>query len=447
MRRPAGWGLRACVLMSIGLSMGIFFEGPSVRACQVVTEPPRVPASLTLSAAVEYARRWHPRLHAARAMIRMARGEAVTASLRPNPTVTFSGENFPSRGDRDLEWFAFLSQTIETGRKRQWRMEVATWALRMAEATAQEIERRVIAEVKLAYERALLGRARLELARENLETFRQIVRYNEVRVAEGYTAEGDLIKVRLEAQRAEFAMQQARLDYERAKIELLRAMGASSFDHAFELHGELDFEPVSMDLRELERAALERPEAVRARAELERARALWELERARAKPDPIVSFGYKRNGPENTLYGAVSLPLPLFNRNQGQLERAEAEREWAEAQWRLTRGEILAELAAARRAVDIAAEQVQTLRREFLQRAEDARAVALAAYREGAADLLVLLEAQRAQVSARELYAQALFEYRRAVHELERVAGLEHIPRHRTTPTSSLEGASPSTSP
>jgi len=377
----------------------------------------------------------------------MAQGDAVTARLYPNPTVTFSGENFPAQRDRDLEWFAFLSQTIETGRKRQWRMEAATWALHMAEATAQEIERRVIAEVKLAYERALLGRARLELARENLETFRQIVRYNEVRVAEGYTAEGDLIKVRLEAQRAEFALQQARLDYERAKIELLRAMGASSFDHTFELQGDLEFEPVSIDLRELERAALERPEAVRARAELERARALWELERARAKPDISISFGYKRNGPENTLYGAVSLPLPLFNRNQGQIERAEAEREWAEAQWRLTRGEILAELAAAYRALEIATEQVQTLRREFLHRAEEARAVALAAYREGAADLLVLLEAQSAQVSARELYAQALFEYRRAIHEVERAAGVEHLPRRRAAPISSFEKANSSISP
>lgn len=440
-------GKKNCCVLVLAMSLWLASGSTGIaRAAQqapsesqALTEAPRVPASLTLSAAIEYARRWHPRLHAARAYIRMAQGEMMTASARPNPTFTFSGENF----GRDTEWLAFLSQTIETGRKRQWRMEAAQWATHMADAMLRDIEREVIAEVKLAYERVLLERARLELARENLETFRQVVRYNEVRVAEGYTAEGDLIKVRLEAQRAEFAMRQAQLDYERAKIALLRAMGASSFDQSFEVREELTFEPVHLVREELERAALERPDAVRARAAVERARAVWELERARAKPDIMASFGYKRNGPDNTFYGAVSVPLPIFNRHRGEIERADAERQWAEAQWRLVRAEILAELTTARRAVEIAAEQVESLRREFLHRAEDARAVALAAYREGAADLLVWLEAQRAHASARELYLQALFNYRRAVHELEQAAGVDRLPRRESTSTPTTTGASP----
>jgi len=430
------------ILISVGWfawGLGLFASANaqelSMTSRSLQVEPPRVPASLTLAAAIEYARRWHPRLQAVREQVRMAQGEAVSARLRPNPTLTFSGENFTQPG-REQEWFAIFSQTIETGGKRERRREVAEWTVRAAEAAAQEVERHILAEVKLAYERALLERARWELARENLETFRQIVRYNEVRVAEGYTAEGDLIKVRLEAQRAEFAMRQAQLEYERAKIALLRAMGAASFDLGFELREDLAFEPVSVRADELERAALERPEAVRARAEVERAYALWQLERARAKPDIVASFGYKRNGPTNTLYGAVSLPLPILNRNQGEIERAEAHWRQVEAEWRFVRGTILAELATARRAVEIAAEQVESLRRDFLQRAEDARAVALAAYREGAADLLVLLEAQRAHTAARELYLQALYEYRRALHELERATGLERLPRGERPPVS-----------
>ncbi len=419
-----------------GLCASLNAQEVTTAAHSPQAEPPRVPASLTLAAALEYARRWHPHLQAAREQVRMAQSEALTARLHPNPTFTFSGENI-TRTDREQEWFAFFSQTIETGGKRERRRDIAEWTVRAAEAAAQEAERRLLTEVKLAYERTLLERARWELARENLETFRQIVRYNEVRVAEGYTAEGDLIKVRLEAQRAEFALRRAQLEYEQAKIALLRAMGATSFDLEFELREELTFEPVSFQADELERAAVERPEAVRARAEVERAYALWQLERARAKPDLVASFGYKRLGLNNTLYGAVSLPLPIFNRNQGGIERAEAQWRQAEAEWRLVRGEILAELAAARRAVEIAAEQVESLRRDFLQRAEDARAVALAAYREGAADLLILLEAQRAHTAARELYLQALYEYRRALHELERATGLERLPRGVRPPTSS----------
>lgn len=438
------------------LSLGLAFGSGLTQVCaqentqtwtraQSLKQAPRVPASLTLSGAIEYARRWHPLLQAARERARMAEGEAVTARLRPNPTFTLSGENFLT-GSRDFEGLAFLSHTIETGHKRERRMEAAEWATRAAQAEVEAVERQVIAEVKFAYERALLQRERLKLARETLETFRQIVRYNEVRVAEGYTAEGELIKVQLEAQRAEFAVRQALLEYERARIALLRAMGASSFDHAFELREELTFEPVRLAVEELERAALERPEAVRARAVLEHARAMLQLERARAKPDLILSFGYKRNGPDNTLYGAVSIPLPIFHRNQGQIARAEAEVRWAEAQWRHVREGILAELAAARRAVQIWAEQAQSVRHEFLQRAEASRTIAQAAYREGAADLLVLLEAERAHVAARELYLQALFEYRQALHDLERAVGWDRLPPQEPSPTESPMGMSSTSS-
>jgi outer membrane protein TolC len=89
---------------------------------------------------------------------------------------------------------------------------------------------------------------------------------------------------------------------------------------------------------------------------------------------------------------------------------------------------VLAELAAARRAVELNQRQVESLRAEFLSLADESQSVSLAAYREGAADLLTLLDAQRARSQAQEFYFQALYDYQLAIHELERAAGIERLP-------------------
>jgi len=390
---------------------------------------------LTLAEVITRARQDHPRLAAARERVFMAESDRLAAGRRPNPTLHVSGENFPVESTaggfdfgRDLEWFAFVSQTFETGGKRGLRNAVAARDVDLAQLDLAAVDREIVSGVKMAYERALTTRAQLELARENLGNFQQIVRFNEVRVAEGYTAEGDLIKVRLETQRVEYAVQRAALDYEQAKIALLRAIGASLFDTGFELGEQLNFQPVALNVDELEKAALRRPEVALAQTQIERAQAALQLEQARAKPDITTSFGYKRNGPDNALYGAVSVPLPIFDRNQGAIGRAQAEVRLAEAWLRQARNDVLADLAAARRAVEAAEQQVESLRRDFLARADASRNVALAAYREGAADLLLLLEAQRARTGAQELYLRALYDYRLAVHELERAAGIERLP-------------------
>ncbi|MBL8166756.1 MAG: TolC family protein, partial [Acidobacteria bacterium] len=96
---------------------------------------------------------------------------------------------------------------------------------------------------------------------------------------------------------------------------------------------------------------------------------------------------------------------------------------------RYAKNQVLADLASARSAVELNQKQVEGLRTDFLMRADEARSVSLAAYREGAVDLLVLLDAQRVRAQAQEFYFQALYDYQLAIHELERAAGIERLPR------------------
>lgn len=393
---------------------------------------------IALAEAVERVRQHHPLIVAAKRRVAIAEAEKLDAGLRPNPSFSISGENFPlgptERGFSfagSLDWFATYSHTFETGDKRRLRVLLAERNLETSQAEAEAVERQVVYEAKLAYQLVSISRLRVELLRENLNNLNYLVSLNEVRVREGYTAEGDLIKARLEGQRVEYQLRKASLEHERAKIGLLRAMGASSFEDGdlnFEIVEDLDYRQVSLNAALLQEAAMRLPQALVAQSRVERAQALLRLEQARARPDVIASVGYKRNGPDNALYGALTVPLPIYQRNQGQVARAQAEVEMAEAELKYTRNVILAELAAARRAVEMNRKQVENLRADFLLRADESRSVSLAAYREGAVDLIVLLDAQRVRAQAQELYYQALYDYRVAIHELERAAGIERLP-------------------
>ncbi len=406
-------------------------------AAQTATENP--PGKrLTLAEALNRARQNHPLLNAAQQRVAMAAAERVEAGLRLNPSLTLSGENFPldppANGfgfTRTLDWFATYSQTFETGNKRGLRLALAERNQESAQAEVAAVEKRLVYEVKAAYQKAAFERLRVELLRENLNNLQQLVKLNEVRVREGYTAEGDLIKVRLEAQRFDYQLRKTALEYGKAKIHLLNTLGAHSFeltDTDFELADNLDFQPTAFEPATLQAAALRQPQLLAAQSRIERARAQLQLEQARTRPDITATFGYKRNGGDNALYGALSVPLPLYNKNQGMIARAQAEIEVAEAEVRYARNNVLAELAAARRAVTLHQQQIEAMRADFLLQADEARNIALAAYREGASDLLVVLDAQRTRSQAQELYFQALYDFQIAVHELERAAGIERLP-------------------
>ena len=424
----------------LAIAFALTLATSSAGAVRAQTAQPR---RLRLSDAVELARLRHPLIVAAKQRVAIAEAERVESGLKPNPVLTLSGENFPlgqtQKGfdfGSGTDWFAVYTQTFETGGKRNLRVALAEHNLEAAQGEVSAVERRVVFEVKAAYQRVANARLRVELLRENHASLDQIAGLNEVRVKEGYIAEGDLIKARLEAQRAEFQLRKAGLEYERSRIELLRAMGASSFEESelsFEIADEPNFQPVSINTTLLREAAMRLPQIQAAQSRVERAESLLRLEQARVRPDVTASIGYKRNGPDNALYAAVSAPLPFYNRNQAQIARAQAEVEAARADLQYARNTVLAELAAARRSVELNQKQVESLRAEFLSLADESRSVSLAAYREGAVDLLVLLDAQRVRSQAQELYFQALYDYQLAVHELERAAGIERLPARQDT--------------
>jgi cobalt-zinc-cadmium efflux system outer membrane protein len=387
---------------------------------------------LTLDAAVEQLLRRNLAVEAARSEVGVAEAERVAARLRPRPGLTVSAENLRVSGEtpvgRLYEVGVTVAQPIELGDRRGRRAEVAERTVTLAEARLTEVLRRQIFELKRAYQQAVLARAVLAVEQESSDNFAELVRFNTARFEEGYISEGELIKVRLERIKFDSAVANAALALRRANVRLLELLGEGDYERAarLEVRGPAGVGQGVVDLAQLRQAALaNRPDVKVAEAEAALAESVSGLERSRAKGDVTPSVGYKRVGVDNTVLVGVTVPLPFGNRNQGGVARAEAQERVAEANVRLARNRALAEVEAAYRAYETAREQVRAYEVEVLGQAEESREIALAAYREGATDLITLLEAQRTRAEVRANYYRALFDYRTSIFQLELATGTE----------------------
>ena len=175
--------------------------------------------------------------------------------------------------------------------------------------------------------------------------------------------------------------------------------------------------------------------ALRTRPDLqaaERGAALAErriaLEKARGIPDITPFVGYKRVGVDNTVQFGITIPLHLNNKNQGEIARAVADEKVAETEVALALNRVLAEVELAYRAYEAARTRVETFQRELLAQADESRDLAQFTYREGATDLLPLLEAQRTRTDIRQQYLRTLFDYQVSILLLESAIGGEIKP-------------------
>jgi cobalt-zinc-cadmium efflux system outer membrane protein len=368
-------------------------------------------------------------LQAARYRLGRTRADQIAARLRPNPTVSVTAENLPFSGpvgfDRLYEIGASYSETIALGGKRTLRQRVAESSVSAAQARYADAMRQGLAEVKRLYFQAVLAKQDIEVATENRQMFQQLVQLNLARFQEGAIPEADLIKVRLERVKFDSALRQAELSFRQAMIRLAENLEDDSITKR-NVAVEADLRLMNPDFNSLLQTALrERPDVQAAERELEAANDRVALENARAKPDVSPWVGYKRLATDNTVMFGVSVPLKIRDRNQAGIARAEADQKAAMALLEVAKSHTTAEVAAAHEAFVASREQVQTFRDELLNQADESRKIALAAYQEGATQLLSVLEAQRTRAEVRQQYFRTLFDYQVSISELELAVGKE----------------------
>jgi outer membrane protein, heavy metal efflux system len=371
--------------------------------------------------AVQLALKQNPTLMAQQASLLSTKAGETTAALRPNPTMELRAEQLRPGQSQDIAQYTVgLGQPIELGGKRQRRVDSARAATQVATYQLDDARRQVVLLVKSAFAAALIAREQLALAEANLKTLDDTERIQRLRAEKGDISELELL--RIQVQRFTFARDaaDARQALAAARIALRTAAGTVNIADDFDIVGDLDFKEVPLDRPLLVRRALDnRPDLRAAEADRERARADHRLARANAWWDITPQIEYQRIGPDDTIGFGISFPLRIFDRNQGEIARTQAEITRVDAVREATALQVMAALDTDREAALIQRERVISLRDVYLPKATQARDTVEYAYRRGGQSLLDFLDAQRTYRETALAHLQALGAYLGAIYQLE----------------------------
>ena len=390
------------------------------------------PSPLTLEDAVRLAVARNPVLLAARNEVQALEGDRITASKRPNPAVSLQAEDYPISTNpgpffETQEITLRFDYEIERGGRRRLRTEAAQQALESQRLTCRDRVRLLTLEVERAFTRAILAKSNLEASRSLLEETERMISLNRVRFEQGEISALELNRIEVEKLRFQDDVFQADLMLRNAKSSLLALLNAPDLSRDVDVTGTLQVTsqasepglPPRIPLAELLRTAYgQRPDMASRLEEKRRADTETLLQRAIRSPNITVGGGYKRNLTDNTIVYGVTIPLHVFNRNEGEIVRAEAEQMRAVNLVAAVRKEIELNVQQAYDAAEVNRQRVEFIGTQYMKKAEEASRVTLASYNLGGATLLDYLDAQRAYRDTLRIYNQALFDERISLYEL-----------------------------
>lgn len=400
-----------------------------------------IPQRLSLEEAVRLAAQRHPQAAAARAMVDIAAANRLDARLRPNPAVSVESEGYPLFESSRPSFFdgqeltVRLDQEIETAGRRRLRTDIAEAGVTVANLTARNRLRQLELAVRRAYLQLALAQADADVARTSLEQIDRVLTVGRERVRVGEAARSEVS--RLEVERLRFAEDAfaADLSLRNARAALLTLLGASDLTQPLEAADSLEGASAGGAIAvstappaAAQPAAVDgRPDLLAAREELRRAETETRLQRALRAPNVTVGGGYRRDFGTNAVVFGVTVPVPLWNQNQGAVARATAERELAASNLNTLELDVRLDIQHAINAVETNRARAEYIGREILSSARQSRDVVSESYRLGAADLIDFLDAQRAFRDTLRTYNRALFDYRVSIFELNAARGLTSI--------------------
>ncbi|MEQ1909326.1 MAG: TolC family protein [Vicinamibacterales bacterium] len=394
-------------------------------------QPPLPPPPLTLAQAVAQAREHSPLRGAA---TELALGSAEAARLISpalNPFVDVRVENVGAAGrsaalPRDV--FALVSQPLEMAGKRALRIGIASADRDVAGANLQIVSWQVSLRTVQFYVQALKARGLLETITANRDGLTTLIDIMRRRVQEGYAAESDLLKFETESARMDIEMARAGLELERSLSALAYVMGAATPISAAQLVEPDAVPPPNLATGAVADAVTGHPELRLATTRVQRLREVAALERARRIPDPVVTAGYKRTNGFDTGVAGVTLSVPLFDRNGASAARAAGEERAAAAERDAVAGRLASEAATLMSNARMLADRSSRTVRELLEPADAVRNAARAAFREGTADVLKLIDAERVYGDVRRVALELRLEALTASLEARFAIGEETLP-------------------
>ncbi len=395
-----------------------------------------LPQAVTLDQAIQEALARNLTLAAEKLNINVAEAREITARLRPNPVLTVSGQtlnvlgaNFsPATPLGPNQMNIHTDIPFERGHKREERVAVAREERSLAELGVREIMRQVIVSVQNAFVDVQQAKESVKLSQGNLQSLEGVVSINEARLASGDLAAVELDRSRVAALQYRTAVQQAQLQLDQAKIQLQQFMGRTVKSPDFDVIGDLRRDDVMEPPAEIARLALtRRPDYLSEQQSQVRSRADLRLQLANGKIDYTIGTEFTRQSAwgvsGNSMGVYFSMPLKIFNKNQGEIARAQREITLAEARAVAAQASIQTEVDRAFRQYNVSKQILTGVEMEMLGKARSVRDTTEYSYRRGEASLIEFLDAQRAFNDATQTYNEARANYARSLYLIDAVSG------------------------
>lgn len=394
--------------------------------------PTPVIVPLTLAQAVERALANHPGLRSAEREIEAAEGAVEQGSALPNPSLSYEMEDTRKETRTNT---VMLSQPLELGGKRSARISAAERGRDVAQAQLAAKRAEVRAQTQDAWREVLAAQEGLRLAEEATQLAQRARQAAARRVQAGSASPQEETKARLEELSARLAQAQAESALASARNRLAALWGQPQADFA-RVDGRLDDLPGVPTIDALLGRLDETPAMRVASHEAARSQALADVERSRRYPDVTLGVGVKRDnelGRNQTILG-ISLPLPLFDSNRGNVRETLARSAQAQDALQATRNSLASELLQARNRLTASRLEADGLAREVVPAAQNALEVTTRGYELGKFGFIDLLDAQRSLSQMKTQQLRAWLDTHKAASEIARLLG--DAADSLTTPTS-----------
>jgi cobalt-zinc-cadmium efflux system outer membrane protein len=397
------------------------------------------PVRITLEQAIQMALQHNHTLQAARTTIQQSQAAEITANLRPNPTFftdweylpIFSGvqgESFGAYLQASTEADLGLSYLIERGKKRPRRLEAAKAATAVTRSQVADNERGTAFQTGSLFINAQLAESTLELAQTDLKSFRETVDISEIQFKDGGMSQNDYLKIKIQLLQFEQDVQQAILNKAQALSDLRQQLGYDSVPADYDVTGEFDYRPVVVTLEELQAKALQnRPDLRAAVLGVTAANSQYALAKANGKQDPTISANYSHANGLSAATFSFSIPLAIFDRNQGNIAQTRIGIRQAEEQQKAASGQVLTDVRDAYEGLQEGARIAQLFRTSYLDVAQKSRDISEYAYHRGGLALLDFLDAERTYRATQLAYRQAVAAYLTALEQLRQAVGTRDL--------------------
>ncbi len=413
--------------LTFSVLMAVLVAGASGTPVPTFAQTKEQTSTFTLDRIIDLALERNPAILGAKSVIEQNEGMRTQAGAYPNPTIggqTGSGAlRDPSTGPRVTEYGMTLHQTVEWPGMRAARQDAAAAGLDGAMVGLDEAKLNLVAEVKQAFYELLLAERTVDLLQQNLEIVQEVARIVKARVRSGEGPQFELVKAEVEVLKAKQEMTKAK-NVVRVKLVGLDTLTSGALGPRYQVQGDFRSLRDRLDPEQMvTRDPSQHPILRRQGKLIEQAESTVSKERQARVPNVTLFGGYARETGREGMVAGVSLPTPLWYRQQGHIATALGTQRKEEAELIRARNDLIRAINQHTREAETAQDQITVYEEGLLKQAQEALRIAQLSFRQGASSLLDVLDAQRVQRQITVDYNLARFELSLALTRFERAVG------------------------